>query len=346
MGRWIDIARGLCVLAACLAIWTLAGTEAAYAQDADVRGAVQAPAPGTVRIARTPSNRGLWDITVEGGLSLFEDPDGILGEPLPAGVTPFDFSENSFDAALGVRLTIGYRTGNGTRWEARGSWLGNWDASSRQTGQFGFRNGAGGPLLLSPTASTTLANESEVWSGELNWWKTCSCDPCSQLDWGLGGRVIGIDDELTATNWAGLAPDSALASTVENRFLGVQAMVAWKQRPSTSFSWAISGKLLAGWMNRDMVESDTSIVTGGATTNGAREETDFTWGFELEVSALWRVMSRVGITASYTLLYLDEISRVENALDFAQAATGSLQMQDAGDSALIHSFFVGVRIDI
>ena len=125
-----------------------------------------------------------------------------------------------------------------------------------------------------------------------------------------------------------------------------EVMAAYRGRPSRQLSWSVSGKALLGWMNRDMTETDTSIVTGGPTTNGAREETGFSWGFELEVSALWRVMSRIGITASYTLLYLDEVSRVENALDFAQAATGSLQMKDATDSALIHAFFVGVRIDI
>jgi hypothetical protein len=330
-------------------LWT--GTPSAWAEEADettaIREVIEAPPPDEdIRIVRRAPSRQTWDLTVEAGLSILEDPEGILGEPLPAGLTPFDFGRNSYDPAFGVRITAGYSTGRGTRWEARITYLGSADASSRQTGQFGFRTTPGAPLLTSPVATTTLANETEIWSGEFNYWRQWKCDPCSEIHWGLGGRFIAIDDEATATNWAGLAPNAFLSAEADNRFLGAQLMGSWRQRPSPKFSWAASAKLLVGWMNRDLTESDVSIVTGGATTNGSREETDLTWGFELEVSALWRVMSRVGITASYTLLYLNEVSRVEDVLDFAQAATGSLQMKDSGDSALIHAFFVGVRIDI
>ncbi|MDJ0521852.1 MAG: BBP7 family outer membrane beta-barrel protein [Planctomycetota bacterium] len=324
------------------------GADVAWAQGAgEVMEVVEAPPPADeVRFVRHASSRTVWDVTAEVGLTLIEDPEGILGEPVPGGVTPFDYGVNSYDPAFAARFTVGYRDGRGTRWEGRFAWLGSADDSSRQTGQFGFRTQPGGTLLLSPTATTTLSTETEAWSGEINWWRQWSCDPCALIEYGIGARVIAIDDEVTATNWAGLAPNAFLSAEAQNRFIGAQLMAAYRSQPTGSFSWSASGKVLLGWMNRDLTESDTSIVTGGTTTNGSREETDFTWGFELEVSALWRVMNRIGITASYTLLYLDEVSRVEDVLDFSQAATGSLQMKDASDSALIHAFFVGVRLDI
>jgi len=347
---WVRAVR-VCAVVGLTACWAWASAGVAHAREADggadLRAAVTVPAAyGSARLERTAPCGPVWDITAEAGLTLFEDPDGILGEQMGTDSQPFRYGVNTFDPGFAARLTVGYSTGRRTRWEVRAAWLGSVDASSRQTGRFGFRSAPGAPLLLSPLASTALTSETEVWSGEVNWWKTCSCDPCSQLDWGIGARVIGVDDDASATNWVGLAPDSFLEAEIDNRFYGAQLMAAWRQRPSSTFSWAASGKVILGWMNRDMSEADTSIVTGGVTTSGAREETGFSWGFELEVSAMWRVMSRIGITASYTLLYLDEVSRVGDSLDFGQAATGSLQWKDNGDTALFHSFFVGVRIDI
>ena len=54
----------------------------------------------------------------------------------------------------------------------------------------------------------------------------------------------------------------------------------------------------------------------------------------------------VGLTASYTFLYLDEISRAASALDFSQAATGSIQLRNQTESAMVHSLFLGIRLDL
>jgi len=333
----------LALLLGILGAWT---ATPARAQD-DIRAEIVPPTAVTdVRLQRRIPRAAQWDVTVEGAFTLFEDPDGILGEAVPPATPTLDFGRNTYDGQIGARLTVGRRASTQTRWQLRGSWQGGFDDTSRQTGRFGFRPAPGGAVALSPTASADIHNDTDIWSVELNWWRRVRCNPCAQLDLGIGARVIGIDDQASATNWVGLAPNAFLEAQVNNRFLGLQAMAQWTQRVTPRFEIGLTGKALLGAMNRDMTETDVSIVTGGVTTNGKREETDFGWGFELEVSALWRVMARVGITASYSMLYLSDITRAEQAIDLSQAATGSVQLRDRSDSTLLHSFFLGVRIDI
>ncbi len=356
MGRSWIVGRSLrsgwrtALLAVGIGLLSIGTAMPAHARDedpADLRAGIAPPPPRTdVRLERRTPRAAQWDVTIEGAFTRFEDPDGILGEPVPPATPTFDFGRNSYDGQIGARLTIGRRASAQTRWQLRGSWLGGFDDTSRQTGRFGFRPAPGGAVALSPTASADIHNDTDIWSIELNGWRRVRCNACSQLDLGIGARVLGIEDRARATNWAGLAGNSFLEAQADNRFLGLQAMAQWTRRVTPRFEIGLTGKALLGAMNRDMAERDVSIVTGGVTTDGSREKTEFGWGFELEVSVLWRVMARVGITASYSMLYLSDITRAEQALDLSQAATGSVQLRDRSDSTLLHSFFVGVRIDI
>lgn len=315
---------------------------------AAVRDAVTAVGAGAAPVARktTYRRRTRWDVAAEGGLSFFEDPSGILGEPLPAGVTPFRWGAHVYDGAFGLRFTVGFRAGL-NRWEGRGTYWGSWDDRSRQTGQFGFRPAPGGALALSPAgASASLSNETRAWSGELNWWRTLDCNDCWHISAGLGARYLRIDDEALARNWVGLAPNSFLQGEVENRFLGAQLLGDLRMFASPSFEIGMTLKVLLGAMGRDLQERDTSIVTGGATLNAVREESGFAWGLEGEIGVLYRLTPRLGVRAAYTILVLDQVGRAEDTLDLAQAATGSVQLFDRADIAVLHALFVGLRIDL
>ncbi|MDJ0521159.1 MAG: BBP7 family outer membrane beta-barrel protein [Planctomycetota bacterium] len=299
--------------------------------------------PIVMRRRCNPCNR--WDFTLEGALSLFDDPEGILGEPLPAGTTPFDWGLNELDEAFGGRVTVGYSVGRRYRVEGRFTWLGEWEGSSRQTAQFGTRPTPTAAVAVSPALTSTLTSETEMWGGELNVWRTIRADRCSQWDVGLGARYLRIDDTARATNWTGF-PTADLLSEAENGFFCGQICGAYRRNMSSRFQVSFVGKVLLGGMSRDLSESDTRIVTGGPTANAVLEESDFAVGLEGEIGALWRISSRFGVTASYSILYVTEVARANEILDFSQGATGSVQLQDRTDSVVVHSFFFGFRVDL
>jgi hypothetical protein len=292
--------------------------------------------------------RGMWDVTLEGSATIFEDPTGIMGVTPPAGTPTFNWSENALPLAFGARATVGYRPTACDRLEGRVGYSGQAEESSRQTArQFGFTPTPGGALALSPAAAATLTNQSELWNAELNWWRQLQCNRMWRIEAGAGARWIRYEEEASATDWQGLAsPNPSLRNQATNSLLGAQAVGAFILHCIPRVEVALIAKGIVGSRTRDLQESDASIVTGGPTTDAVLEQTEFGWALEGELAATFRVLPRVGITAAYTILFLPEIARAETTIDFSQTMTGSLQHARATDDALIHAFFLGIRVDI
>ncbi len=300
----------------------------------------------TTTAPRRLRRRSTWSLGIEVGTGWYPEPEGIIGVTPPAGTTLFNWDANDLAAGIGARLTVTRALRGCDRLEFRGSYMG-WSDDSSQTGRFGFRPTPGGALTLSPVATATLESEVDLWSLEVNWWKPLGGSGRSRFEWGFGARVVSLTDTATAKNWAGLAGAAAnLEGEAQNTLWAGQAMGAWRLQPTRSLAFAVIGKALAGALNRDLTEKDTSIVTGGPTSNASTERTDFGWGLEGEVRAVWRPWSRVGITASYTVLFLDDVSRGSEIMDFAQTATGSVQILDTTDSILVHTLYLGVHLDL
>ncbi len=105
MGPSSNFTLRLCLLVALIASWAFAATPA-VAQDVREEIAADAAAStvdATRRLDRRPPRAAPWDITLEGGLSFFDDPDGILGVTPPAG-TPGEqpVAGGDLDAGQGV----------------------------------------------------------------------------------------------------------------------------------------------------------------------------------------------------------------------------------------------------
>lgn len=300
--------------------------------------------PTRTRVLRrgTPAR---WYVELELGAGVYPDPEGIIGLDPGAGLMPYRWDLNEFDAGGAIRANVGRYIRPCERLELRGSFQG-WEEDSRQTGRFGFSPTPGAAPIVSPTSAATLENEVRLWSVEVNWWKTIPGSRRSRFSWGLGGRVIGLTDKASAKDWVGLAADAYLEGKARNTLWAGQVMGAWHLRPNDRFELAVIGKGLFGALNRDLSEKDTSIVTGGPTSDAERERTDFGWGLEGEVRATWRPWARVGFTLAYTALFLDDVSRGHEILDFSQAATGSVQINDAKDSVVVHTLYFGVHLDI
>jgi hypothetical protein len=287
-----------------------------------------------------------WYAAVEGGVGTTEDPSGVLGVTPPVGVGHLLWDENDYSAHFGVRVTAGRYLRSCERLEARGFWL-HWQADSLHEGQFAYTQVPGGPLLLSPGVGVTLENKTTIWGGEVTWWRTLRSSGPSRLELGLGGRLLRVQDRAIGRDWVGLTNGVAeLEGKADSTLWAAQGAAAWRLGAWKRFEVAVLGKGMVGLLDRDLREHDTSIVTGGTTTDAHRERTQLGWALEGEIQATFRPVRRVGITAAYSLLLIGDVTRANEMLDFSQAATGSLQIRDTKSSLLVHALWFGVRIDV
>jgi hypothetical protein len=97
-------------------------------------------------------------------------------------------------------------------------------------------------------------------------------------------------------------------------------------------------------MRRNIRVNDDSIFVGGPHASN-NEETEFAFGGELELGLLYRITRNVGVTAGYTLLFVDGIVRPNDAMGFSQAATGAVQARQATSELLLHSVYAGLQFN-
>nr|MDJ0976045.1 BBP7 family outer membrane beta-barrel protein [Planctomycetota bacterium] len=223
-------------------------------------------------------------------------------------------------------------------------WLGEWDDSSRQTGAFGFSPPAGGVSSIAPA---TLTSEAELWGGDLMWWNQMGCGTCSRWALGIGARLIRFDEVARVDDWQ---PNTGAATArveadVENQFVGIQAGVLYERDISSRLMVELTARGFIGKTRMEIDVSDVNVLSAGP--HSARlGETEDTFGFDLGVQGRYQLGRNVAVTASYGLLFLADVQRAPDAMDFAQAGTGVVQARKDTDSLLAHSFFIGIQLDL
>ena len=304
-----------------------------------------APRPAK-RLVRRP--RLQFRVHVEGAVSIFEDPEGGLGQPVAAGNTPYDWALNEFDPSIGGRLGLSWTPGDCYRYEIRGTHYGEVDAASSQNGSFGFFPPAGG---TSPAATANFASEAELYTAEANFWYEEKSNECLCLSYGIGFRYVNHEDEASVSNLPLPIPGAApmigsLNGEVENEFFGGQLMFRGVYTPPEfdAFSIDLSVKALLGSLERRIRINDTSILAGGPHS-ASRELDDFGWGAEVRLGFSYEITRCLRATLAYELFYLADVSRAHSSFDFSQAQTGAVQAGDVTEDLIIHSLFFGLSYD-
>jgi hypothetical protein len=280
-----------------------------------------------------------WEIRLEVGAGgLDPTPDGILGEPLPAGAQAFDFGQAERRVTGAARLGARWRPDPLNSGELRGTWYGQWAAQDRQTGQFAFTNAAG----ISPVATATLKNVTRLGGIELNWWRQLACWREFVLEAGLGARWMRFDEWAEAYDWAGLAADSFLQGRARNDVYAGQFLLGGEAQLGR-FTVGLDARVFLGGVRRDVQVRDVSILAAGP--HQAREQRDdFAWGGELGAWWRWRFSERWSATLAYDFLFLDGVSRAVQGLDFSQAATGAVGARPNQGRVFAHVVFVGLEL--
>ena len=133
-------------------------------------------------------------------------------------------------------------------------------------------------------------------------------------------------------------------SDVDNDFFGLQANVAVHIDANQCLEFYASGKGMFGVLNKDIDVSDDSIFAGG-THSAHSEDDEFVFGVDFELGFVWRITRNIGITGGYELLFLDDVQRAEDAMDFSRSNTGAVQARQEPDQLVVHSVFLGVTIN-
>jgi len=265
-------------------------------------------------------------------------------QAVPAGANGLTWDGNDYDPEFGGRLTLRHAITPRDTVEARAVWYGDFDAQSSQTGVIGFSPPVG---AVAPAANATLVNESEAVSFEVNWWRELCCKGRWRWSAGLGMRYIGLDESARAdfTTGAG-APVAAFASSeVDSNLIAAQfgAAAHWLISPRTELG--LTGKLLLGSLYSGADVADNSVFVGGAHTSAATDTT-FGLGAEFEIGLLHRFSRSFAITAGYTLLFVNDVVRANDAMDFSQATTGAVQAKLDRSELLIHTLTFGLQFNL
>jgi hypothetical protein len=296
---------------------------------------------------------GRFEVALQAMYTIITDPEHAFGLDtfLP---NQLRWNDLDYDPELGGRVALRFAMTPCDRVELRGAWFGEFDDSVRQTGVFGF--GPAGAVPPIPAVAPGVAGpfaadfsvESELWTVELNWWSEQICDGRWRLDTVVGARAIYFDEEASVTNFTpafnpGFPGAPFIRSESENLFLGIQAggQVHWDLSQCFEINASLKGML--GNINRETVVTDNSIFSGGPH-QAVLEDDEIVWGFEAEAGVRWRLFRWLSIEAGYSLLFLDEVQRAYDAMNFNGAASGAVQAQSAPDQVVTHSLFAGLTL--
>jgi len=285
---------------------------------------------------------GKTEIVIEALFTLYDEMDGLVGLAAPAPA--LSWNPSSYDGEIGGRVTLRYALTPKDKIEARGAWYGEAEGTSSQFGSIGSAPPAGN--VLGPVTAT-LTTQSELLSAETNWWRRFCCKGRWRFSGSLGIRYIGLEETARGDTFLGAAAPvpGFFQSSTNTDFLAGQLGAAAHYTPWKNFEVGLIGKALLGSMRRNLDVTDDSIFVGGMHA-ATSEKTEFGFGAEFELALLWRLNRRIALTGGYALLFLNDIVRADDALDFSQGGTGAVQAQQKTSAYLNHSIFAGFQFNL
>jgi hypothetical protein len=296
---------------------------------------------------------GRFELSLQGTYTWLPDPEHAFGiDTFFPDQLRWDNLE--YEPEFGGRVAARYAVGPYDKIEARFAYFGEFEDSQRQTGVFGYAPAAPPPPIpgvaegVAGPFTANFAMESTLWTAELNWWSEWFCDGRWRVDTVVGARAIAFDEEADVSGFdpafnPGFPGAPFVHSDTENLFLGVQAGARAHYDLNQCIELNASLKGMLGNINRKTVVSDNSVFSGGPHS-GSLEEDEFVWGFEAEVGVRWRLVRWLSIEAGYSLLFLDDVQRANDALNFGASTSGAVQAQSDPDQLYAHTLFAGVTL--
>lgn len=287
-----------------------------------------------------------WSLSLDIlGSLVQEDPEGILGEPLPAAaaapLNALDWGLNDYDLLIGGRIGVNRWFGCTSRVEARLTWYGVTSDESRQTGNFAYTNANG----ISPTVTATLESEITLGSIDVMYWRRFGNMGGLETSAGVGLAYLRIEEEATVRDIVGLTPTSRLDTEASSGLLAL-AIGGDVRRSFGRFELAATGRGYVGYLATRTEIDENSILSGGGKSSAETNNEDFGWALELSAMARVRLGNRMWLRGGYQFLYFPDAARAAGGADFSQANTGAVQARIVTDDIFVHTLFLGIDIDL
>ena len=293
---------------------------------------------------------GRFELTLEGMASIPSSPDGLLGEPVPGASDQFDWESLDYGIEFGARGTVRYAVSPGKWLEGRFTWYGDKysDSADARPGRFGFSPGVGiPPTGVSAASLGAMSASAELWSAELNFVGEFECSGCWRWDLILGARMIQFDEKARldfATGPIVGAGPAFVDSDVTNHLIGGQLGLGAHWDVSSSVTLNFSLKAIMGDLSRKADVTDTSIFVGGPHASRLTQ-TEMVFGTDIEIGLRWRLTRCIAFTLGYNMLFLDNVLRANDAMDFTKSTSGAVQAKDDVDQLIVHSVFAGLNFN-
>ncbi len=293
---------------------------------------------------------GRFELTVEGMFSIPNSPEGYVGETIFGANDQFDWESLDYELELGARGTARYAVAPGKWLEGRFTWFGDgWDDTANSTlGRFGFAPGPGGVGGASTAAQGILSSEAEMWSAEVNFVGEFECSGDWRWDLIVGFRTMRFEETSRLDFPGGVlvgAGPAFVQSDVENHLLAAQFGIGahWDASPNFTLNFSLKG--IMGDLSRKADVTDTSIFVGGP--HAARSTaTEIVFGADIEIGFRWRLSRCIALTGGYNMLFVDNVLRAYDAMDFSHSTSGAAQARQQLNQLIVHSVFAGVNINL
>ena len=310
---------------------------------AETHAVLAAPTPWPAYAPCEPCPRARrWAVRIEGGVSALSDLEKNIGEGVPVGTDELSWDRLRYDPTLSGRLGLELDLNSCNSLEAGFAWYGSFTADgTRANGAFGFSPPVGS---FSPPLSVTLNADAEVYGARAAWWHTVASNGeffTAQL--GVGARWVHFHETSDATDWQPVTgPAPSLHGEATNDLLAALAGARIALHPTACWTFSAEAEVFGGWMHRAIDVRDTAVLSAGSHSSSI-ENDDFSWGFELEFSAMRTLTDRVALRGSIGMLYLADVNRADTVFDLGQAATGVVQARDDGSDAIIPYAYLGLE---
>lgn len=278
--------------------------------------------------------------------ALFWDIDQSDNQAVVLNQNTLDTLLSTDDADLGNqaggRFTFGWWTGPDVAWETSYFGFDDWDGTAVVEGNNDLR--LAGDIGLAAVDDffgadrMQLTSSSELHNVEINRLRRIGC---TDLSWLVGFRYLNFQEDINIESTDSDNDVSNYLIGTENNLYGAQLGGVWRRHRGI-VGLEVFGKagVFANDAKQQQFIGDFGNTFVFRDTRSDGDETSFVG--EIGATALVRLTPRWSLRGGYNLMWIDEVARAADQLDFTDTLASGTLLNDSGD-VFLHGANVGVE---
>jgi hypothetical protein len=257
-------------------------------------------------------------------------------------ITLLSTDDAAFGNQAGGRFTFGWWTARDIAWEASYFGFDDWDGAAVVEGNNDLR--LAGDIGLAAVDDffgadrMQLTSASELHNFEINRSRRIAC---TNLSWLVGFRYLNFQEDFTIESTDADNSVSNYMVGTENNLYGAQLGGIWRRHRGT-VGLEVFGKagVFANDTKQQQFIGDFGNTFVFRDTRADGNETAFVG--EIGATGLVRISERWSLRGGYNLMWIDEVARAIDQLDFTDTLTSGTVINDSGD-VFLHGANVGLE---